>query len=132
MREIEFRGKWKDNGERVYGGFTLDAIGHPRITVKDGNGLLFPEVIPKTVGQYTGLNDRNGNRIYEGDIILFDYVNIYKSLKGVVSLDEYFHSCVKANTADRGVLVFHIEQAIKGEVIGNIHDSPELAEENNA
>ena len=66
MREIEFRGKCKDNNGWVYGGFTLDAVSNTRITTKDtsGQGLLFHEVIPCTVGQYTGLKDKNGVKIF--------------------------------------------------------------------
>jgi uncharacterized phage protein (TIGR01671 family) len=69
MREILFRGKWTYNEEWVYGGFTLSATGAPIITVKDGSGLLFPEVKPETVGQYTGIGDKNGVKIFEEDIV---------------------------------------------------------------
>jgi hypothetical protein len=71
MREILLRGKRKDNREWVCGGFALDAIGCPRITVKDGNGLLFHEVVPETVVQYTGRIDRKGVKIFEGDFVVY-------------------------------------------------------------
>jgi hypothetical protein len=114
MRKIEFRGKRTDNGEWVYGGFTPDAIGHPRITVKDGDGLLFPEVVPKTLGQYTGNNDKNGVNIFEGDIVL--------DSRGCRTVVEYvnggFHSCDDAYS-----IGYYAPMLL---VIGNIHDNPEL------
>lgn len=65
MREIKFRAKRKDNGEWVYG--SLD-IGNDNWTVRPLLGSRFI-VDPKTVGQFTGLCDKEGKEIFEGDVL---------------------------------------------------------------
>ena len=68
MREIKFRGRRVDNGGWFYGDLMTKHIHHKGLTIVEG-GCIYHEVDPTTVGQYTGLQDKNGKEIYEGDIV---------------------------------------------------------------
>lgn len=139
MREILFRGKRMDNGEWVEGFYcqfhnrpiTNEENSHQIFVAMENAvpfgsmiGGLWYEVIPETVGQYTGLKDNNGKMIFEGDIIKadthFDREVIYK----IIWRNEY--SCYQAERFD-GIEEF-INALSRYEVIGNIFDNPELLE----
>ena len=134
MREILFRGKRCDNGEWVQGYYIrADHHWHKHGIHKDwitlgasANGGWFAlhnkyAVKAETVGQFTGLTDKNGKKIFEGDIVASQWC------RGVVRYGEFNCSCCDGvfgwyfNGAD-------IREYDTYEVIGNIHDNPELME----
>jgi len=135
MREIKFRGKTKD-GEWVYG--YVDATAYKDLVVIHSEATTY-EVLPETVGQNTGLEDANGNDIYEGDIVKvhespFEFTNI-----GIVVYDPTrarFHiqgekrgrmfksGFIKADTYRDGYCT--VECKYDYIVVGNVYDNPEL------
>lgn len=132
MREILFRGKRKDNGEWIYGYY----FQKQNLYTKDGLPIshaisdlppFCEEIIPETVGQYTGLTDKNGKKIFEGDFIKHfnkfdkpDEYEIYqvKFNERTCSFEGRLHEKWSAQLCN--YLGKHYE------VIGNIHDNPEL------
>ena len=118
MREILFRGKRVDNGEWIYGQLWVNRTGTretAHIFLDDGD---MEEVEPSTVGQYTGLNDKNGVKIFEGDTIHSGEV-----ICNVVYKDGAF---MIRRTNGGGEYKIIIACQAKFEIIGNIHDIPEL------
>lgn len=126
MRDIEFRGKQTDNGEWVYGVPTKDGRGEmvmvenifecEEYNCRGANCLYVDE---NTVGRYTGLKDKNGTKIFEGDIVLLKgYDEPYQ-----VVFDE---SCflVYSDSVRYAMDNFYDYEI---EVIGNIYDNPELS-----
>ena len=131
MRDIVFRGKRVDNGEWISGDLRHWKNGKVGI---HNNALNFTlVVIPETVGQYTGLKDKNGRRIFEGDFIR------HCREAALVCFGEYafnielkthigFHlDWDKQNYYRKDIAFWAKKRAI--EVIGNIHDNPELLKE---
>lgn len=135
MREILFRGKRKDNGEFVYGNlFIPDKPDTPtQICIGTNVVRITYDVVPETVGQYTGLTDKNGKRIFEGDIVHAVYKSGYTGIPdkdfgiGVVRYNGTYYGGASYQIVmigDPGRRVF--SASLKVEVIGNIHDNPEL------
>ena len=138
MREILFRGKRRDNGDWIY----WDMLGHitthtgkiSKYTQKTKYGesyyyyayQLWNRIDHSTIGQYTGLKDKNGKRIFEGDVVVLhgrslprwyhegQHVVVEYDGSGFVPLCEYDSDC--------GDFVI----AGECEIIGNVHDNPEL------
>lgn len=145
-----YRGKRKDNGEWAEGNlfendnsnFPMVLIGHvimsrdkhfPQDLSFDGYGL--EEVDPETVGQFTGLTDNNGEKIFEGDIIHYQKSDIV--CVGIIRFGEYslpgLHlgfnvEWVSPDAVDfrKDIRFWAICREIS--VVGNIHDNPELIE----
>lgn len=134
MREILFRGKRKDNREWIEGGIYYqksDDVKEEAIYIIGGSlndvGSAY-EVIPETVGQYTGLTDKNGKRIFEGDIVKHHNQNPIKEFSiDIGSVFYYSKTCRFLRTSklfpDE---CLEINSICEYEVIGNIHDNPEL------
>lgn len=147
MREIKFRGKSKYVNEWCYGSyiFTNDNTNNPFRThpFKESHRIVFwvagdwnmggwvdEEVIPETIGQYTGLKDKNGKEIYEGDILTW-------SENGITSnplVVEFKHGAFGYTytydfvsfSGNSNFMFNQFDTDIRFEVIGNIHDNPEL------
>lgn len=129
MREILFRGKGTSGycaGEWVYGYYCYDFWGkkdHGILPV-DKNCGGYCEVTPETVGQYTGLKDKNGKRIFEGDIVAHHVQgDILVNYGPVIWDDSNGKWCQQLNTMHPDFSLFNTKAF---EVIGNIHDNPEL------
>nr|DAJ50701.1 MAG TPA: YopX protein [Caudoviricetes sp.] len=126
MREILFRGKRKDNGELVYGYLYIRNDGQYEISFYskyfDSERFTY-DVIPETVGQYIGLTDKNGKKIFEGDIIERLWLgekHIYR-----IHYDSDIASFIGADIYSEGFTTFDYD-ACEFEVIGNIYDNPEF------
>lgn len=137
MREILFRGKCIDNGEWVEGAFSAwscylpfsPEVYKPSI-IKYGepySGYWF-DVYPESVGQYTGMIDKNGKKIFEGDIVrhynIDELPNEFEIGKIIFVEDE----CCFKRTCNNGFSKCYISSDCIYEVIGNIYDNPELME----
>jgi len=133
MREIEFRGKRKDNGKWMYGSPVYLDPEHIGIWTENAQSYFW--VIPETVGQYTGQIDSNGVKIYEGDIL----VNPHRKEDARKFLVQWDVDCsrflavtipLEANAGENRYLWYVGKELNKnGLVIGNVHDNPELLEE---
>ena len=134
MREILFRGKRIDNGEWVEGYYAAEP--YMKNTYNCGYILenekdLFAKkawlVDSRTVGQYTGLTDKNGTKIFEGDCFktYCTGLPVYKHIVGYYPEHFAFMArCIEMNTVH--YLSDYRPSAI--EIIGNIYDNPELLE----
>lgn len=125
MREILFRGKWKNSGEWVYGNlFNPDKADTPtQICIGTYIEKTCYEIDPETVGEFTGVTDKNDRKIFEGDIV---------KRGDRIWIIEYDVKCaqfVMKTFTERGVFFIRSFDLIPSEwceVIGNKFDNPEL------
>lgn len=135
VREIIFRGKRVDNGEWVKGDFVKSkekCYIHPQANVFKVNYqlsklIVLHEVIPETVGQYTGLKDKNGTKIFEGDIV--EFTDKYTRSKGRAEIvfeafKWKYSGCYYGGNPIVWLCID--DRSIEFEVIGNKWDNPEL------
>lgn len=128
MREILFRGKRVDNGKWIEGSFVkytdYDGVEVYLIYASNGNPN---DIIPETVGQYTGLKDKKGNKIFEGDIVKYGntiHNAIFEQRNGTAYFGLVYS---EIETLPFG----HYQDLKQIEVIGNIHDNKEILEVKN-
>ena len=139
MREILFRGKRKDNSAWVEGDFchpcniVFVAIGYDEVLGQKDVPILHDyAVIPETVGQYTGITDKNGKKIFEGDIVSERPPMNAIAYIGYVAYDDelaVWRFIIKNDTKFNCVLLGSYSTSYT--VIGNIHDNPEFLEVDN-
>lgn len=145
MREIKFRGKRIDNNQMIYGClvnnmwtyselskfekgtkvceiFTGEYGSDNWLDAIEEDNFIF-QVFPESVGQFTGLKDKNGTEIYEGDI------GYFKGSKCIISWRESYCDYIFQHWYHKGRMLNLIKNNISKynfEIIGNIHENPEL------
>lgn len=140
MRDILFRGKRKDNGEWVVGYYVMvDPVDMPARHRKP-KAVIFPErascnwfnkyfyhaieVLPETVGQFTGMTDKDSTKIFEGDIVTgSNFFHEDRIVHRVVYEDGGFYF------QDEDDVAWNPEHVNNVRVVGNIYDDSELLED---
>ena len=128
MREILFRGKRLDNGEWVEGFYNHLPCGrfgtdeHMIQTVLENGKIgMLHDIDPSTVGQYTGMKDKNGKKVFEGDIVRktnegrHPEIFVANIRTCFYTIEEVYYSPFE-----------HFTESCEYEIIGNTHDNPEL------
>ncbi len=147
MREILFRGKRTDNGEWIYGYPLIDTADCSLkaegkcVCPHDGSWAELAywaddyheyeteEVIPETIGEYTGLTDKNGKKIFEGDILRFTIAD--KGTEWLCTVEFCKGEFIGRDIKDKASYGYfdYCSTFIQWGVVGNIHDNPELLKE---
>ena len=136
-----YRGKRKDNGEWVAGYLiqgnntyivTPEAIYYMVVSISYIASVEFVEVLPETVGQCTGLKDKNGKLIFEGDIAKFRrFENNYIGkiiFNHKTAGFEFWWNIVAGAYGEKATYTANLSVCDEIEVFGSVHDNPELLE----
>ena len=131
MRTIKFRGKTHGNGKWYYGSLVYSDEINAAIYFQIGRGLIkrmdWVYVIPETVGQFSGLYDCNGNKIYEGDIVEWEKDGLMYVVRFWCGM--FYASVKECNDGIFGGFPLHAltkHDDRKCKIVGNIYDNPEL------
>lgn len=135
MREILFRGKTKAQHKGVttekpikanmwvFGNLTVGKLeGYKTDMISDKREIY--SIIPETVGQFTGATDKNGKKIFEGDVVKNTFEEGNAEYLVVVWTEPYCRFELEETKTKQRVELLKHEEAV--EVVGNIHDNPEL------
>ena len=136
MREILFRGKRIEDGQWVEGHYhfanwylptSMEIVDRTHHILQIGRGDA-DKIDPETVGQFTGLTDKNGKKIFEGDVVLYPWNDQDKPERFTIKFKygQFVASPVKENEDYWDFMVGGYSKEM--EIIGNIHDNPELLE----
>ena len=145
MRDFRAKTTKKENREHAFNNIWVEGdllvsrdkyYIHPRANAFQVNNelsklIVLHEVIPETLGEYTGLNDKNGKKIFEGDIIKV-HVETLTKMWDIIGVVKYYNASYGiAYENDQHFLAFNkaSTNVRQYEVIGNIYDHPELLEE---
>ncbi|MBC1962708.1 hypothetical protein HCJ24_14140 [Listeria welshimeri] len=134
MREIEFRGKaiHPNSLEQIVGSWAYGGIFENKIITRNldmnshYHGFISEiEIDLKTIGQYTGLKDKNGKKIFEGDIVNCKFFDrMVGDIAGVIN----FIDCVWAVSDFKNKRLYQLIDVDNIEIIGNIHENLDLLE----
>ena len=137
MRDIKFRGKCIDNntGSWVIGSLVTDSMSKERMAIidyadlsesdKDGGAIVWNDVVPESVGEYTGMKTNDDIQVFEGDIIKYK-VGSMNMNGGEPTVTEHIAPVVYKEYGFYCKYTPLYGCLIEGELIGNIYEHPEL------